>query len=185
MNDDKLKESVRKLFFEQHRSALDSFDSSQDSLNKAFTAILFAEIAFYMTKITPVDSHILLDSLVMFYMVGALMIVLISFAKSKVASRLLADAVEIEIIALDTEKEEVKQELLQKRAKKQIELNIKNKAIFYINEQIPIMIIMSSIACFAKACTYNYIFNAMAVGISFAISVIISLWTVFFNKRKV
>lgn len=63
-------ESTKRLLFEQHSASDRSYSSQQDSLDKAFTTILFAEIAFYASKIISNECHIWIDIILYYNDVG-------------------------------------------------------------------------------------------------------------------
>lgn len=148
---DNLVEATKKLLYEQANSAMNSYDSAPDSLDKAYLTIMFGNIAFYATKIKPYVNCIYLDLASMDYMALALMLILFSFMLSKSNMRLLYENTLIQIDILESEdsvnltNEEIKQ-----TRQNLSRIDKLNRWIEQLNWQIPLMVFCSSSLCFIK-----------------------------------
>ena len=141
-------ETTKNLLFDQYRSAINSYDSSQDSLDKAYLAILFGDIAFYATKINILCDNLWVNLIAMSYMVGSLVLILISFAFSKLA---MAKYKEITIYQLGIlSGEETNTADLLELKLRQLKIDSLNRWIRQFNWHIPFVVFISSSICFIK-----------------------------------
>lgn len=151
-----LKESTKKLLFEQHSSAGRAYNSQQDSLDKAFTTILFAEIGFYISKIKPVEGNFWADCVAVSFIALSLFIVFLSFIRGKATVTIHKELIEKEIYALDIpDSEDEKNELLQAIESDKQLYNSSNYKLSQLNRHIPLMIFISTCLCFLKASLTN------------------------------
>lgn len=148
-NNESLNNSVKQVLFEQYSSARKAFSSQQDSLDKAYTTILFAEIAFYISRITPNDGHLFLDCTAVFFIALALFVVFISFIMSKSTLKVFQELMLKQIYAMDT-KDNLK-ELLSAIESDEKLWNKYNYILSQINWHIPLMVFISTVFCFLKA----------------------------------
>ena len=141
------------LLFEEYKSAVKSSDSMQDSLDKAYLAIAFGEIAFFALHIKSQLDIFWFNCVALLYMAIVLILILTSFALSKVAMerlkwskffqmRLLTDTECIDSAIAQNMREEILQ--LNK------DIDRRAKGIRQLNWHIPIMIVFSSLFCFIK-----------------------------------
>lgn len=181
MSNPNIKESTKKLLFEQHKSTVNSFDSAQDSLDKAFTAILFAEIAFYITKIKPHDASLTVNIIIVSYMALALSLVFYSFMKSKVILTLYKYMIESQIAAIDEDEVEYKNSLIEKIRQDEECVNLGNRVLVHINRQIPGMVFISSCFCFIKVCLDKLDIKIISffIAVWIIISIVVFVYTYF------
>ncbi|MBP9742394.1 MAG: hypothetical protein KBD37_03455 [Burkholderiales bacterium] len=160
MVDNGLIEITKKLLFEQAKSAMTSFDSAQDSLDKAYLTIMFGNIAFYATKIKPFVDNMYSDLASMVYMALALIFILCSFMLSKSAMKLLYDntLLQIELLVSDT-LTEIK---IDTNTQNLLKIDKLNGFIEQLNWQIPIMVFFSSGLCFLKV-SFQQIFQILLI----------------------
>ncbi|MBY0380032.1 MAG: hypothetical protein K2P99_06515 [Burkholderiales bacterium] len=95
-----LRETTQKILFEQAKSSMNSFDSAQDSLDKAYLTIMFGNIAFYATKIKP-STLIYLNLIPIVYMAICLCLILWSFMLSKSMMRIFYNNTLRQILILE------------------------------------------------------------------------------------
>ncbi len=157
-NNENLKESTKKFLFEQHSSDGRAYSSQQDGLDKAFTTILFAEIAFYISRIDPLDGIFWLDLIAVAFIAFSLFIVFLSFIRGKATLTIHRELLEKQIYAIDFDLPEEKEELLQ-IIEEDTQLYDKSSYILsQLNRHIPAMIFASTGLCFFKVSltTINY-----------------------------
>jgi hypothetical protein len=172
-NNESLNNSVKQILFEQYSSSRKAFSSQQDSLDKAYTTILFAEIAFYISRITPNDGYFFSDCAAVLFIALALFVVFISFIMSKSTIKIFQELMVKQIYAMDT-----KDNLLELLNAIESDEKLWNKYSYILSQlnwHIPLMILISTAFCFIKAsfsevfmlqkiyCTLYVIYIIMAI----------------------
>jgi hypothetical protein len=140
------------ILFEEYKSATNSYDSMQDSLDKAYLAIVFGEIAFFATHINSKIDVLWFNGFSLLYMGFALVLILVSFVLSKNSMEKLINLRGLQIKLLQDESKQPKEEDIVNVTQWEKDIDELNVRIRHVNWHIPIMIFASSILCFLKVC---------------------------------